>query len=96
MEGTVEIARAITITYQTHRPNGKRQKSFDLDQCNCTVRYMVHVNSTSTKHDAISVAVPQQTGAMSTGNTAISEPVAQPTAISAVDDDLPPPRRNLG
>ena len=56
----------------------------------------LYVNSTSTKHDAISVAVPQQTGAMSTGNTAISEPVAQPTAISAVDDDLPPPRRNLG
>ena len=38
MEGTVEIARAITITYQTHRPNGKRQKSFDLDLCNRTVR----------------------------------------------------------
>ena len=37
MEGTVEIARAITITYQTHRPNGKRQKSFDLDLCNHTV-----------------------------------------------------------
>ena len=37
MKGTVEIARAITITYQTHRPNGKRQKSFDLDLCNRTV-----------------------------------------------------------
>jgi len=57
----------------------------------------LYVNSTSTKHDAISVAVPQQTGAMSSGNTMISEPVAQPqTAIPAVDDDLPPPRRNLG
>ncbi len=56
----------------------------------------LYVNSTSTKHDAISVAVPQQTGAMSTGSTTISEPVAQPqTEISDVDD-LPPPRRNLG
>ena len=42
MEGTVEIARAITITYQTHRPNGKRQKSFDLDLCNRTVEVKAH------------------------------------------------------
>ena len=46
MEGTVEIARAITITYQTHRPNGKRQKGFDLDLCNHTVGILVHRDHT--------------------------------------------------
>ena len=56
----------------------------------------LYVNSTSTKHDAISVAVPQQTGsiqATSQGPAVIDEPIMRP--MEEVDD-LPPPRRNLG
>ena len=57
----------------------------------------LYVNSTSTKHDAINVAVPTQTGAISTGSTIDSQPLIEPQpVISAVEDDLPPPRRNLG
>jgi len=53
----------------------------------------LYVNSTSTKHDAISVSVPTQTGAIATNSQPMTEP--QPV-IPAVEDDLPPPRRNLG
>ena len=56
----------------------------------------LYVNSTSTKHDSISVAVPQQTGsilATSQGPAVIDEPIMRP--MEEVDD-LPPPRRNLG
>tara|TARA_B100001175_G_scaffold257348_1_gene225647 strand:- start:1624 stop:1971 length:348 start_codon:yes stop_codon:yes gene_type:complete len=58
----------------------------------------LYVNSTSTKHDEISVAVPQQTGSIETTRpvedlAVIDEPVMRP--IEEVDD-LPPPRRNLG
>ncbi len=58
----------------------------------------LYVNSTSTKHDEISVAVPQQTGSIETTRpvedlAVIDEPVMRP--MEEVDD-LPPPRRNLG
>lgn len=53
----------------------------------------LYVNSTSTKHDA-QVAIPQQTGAMPTSETTTRVNIDRTEVV--MDDDLPPPRRNLG
>ena len=59
----------------------------------------LYVNSTSTKHEDIKVETVQQSGSISgsTTVTATSEPIIEPQpVIPTVDDELPPPRRNLG
>ena len=60
----------------------------------------LYVNSTSTKHDAISVAVPQQTGSMPTQisastTTPTATPVAMAVNTNVEDADLPPPVRRI-
>ena len=53
----------------------------------------LYVNSTSTKHEDIKVATVAQTGVMPTATTSTSVNIDR-TELD-MDDDLPPPRRNL-
>ena len=54
----------------------------------------LYVNSTSTKHEDIKVATVGQTGVMPTATTSTRVNIDR-TELD-MDDDLPPPRRNLG